>query len=488
MKVSRKLLVIAVAGALVAAAVPALALENEFHGLFRLNYINSNFNRSTTTLIPVEDGYYHPADLPKDAPTANLFEQRARLMYIAKLSDNYKFVAQFELDYAYWGNSSYTVGRNQGGAIGADTVNFETKNLYLDINIPSTPVNLKLGMMPYTDSYKGTIFDADMAGVLASTTLDKWGLSLGYFRFDDTAGGTEVPGKDVRDMLSMDVKYTFNKEFRLGGTYYYFMDQRDYEISQAVPAEYTTQNIPGVGDVLVQVSPAIAAVNGRRDFSYSVLGLNGEAVFGPVTVDGFVMYQFGNLDRTNVKQNLSAFAANLGSRIKAGPGTARAEFMYSSGSSRPDTDSTNHAFQVVQGESWYGNNEMVLLTRDKYAMTTDNAFFYDIVNRQQGMIMGSIGYELPLTSKLTTNANLGFAGVATRLADRSDQNLGSKVSSSQFLGTEFNAELNYKLNDSIFVATRGGIVFLGDYYKNVAQGGATPDNPYDFKILLSMSF
>lgn len=36
-------------GVTAAATTPALALENEFHGLFSARYINSNFNGTSTT-------------------------------------------------------------------------------------------------------------------------------------------------------------------------------------------------------------------------------------------------------------------------------------------------------------------------------------------------------------------------------------------------------------------------------------------------------
>ena len=84
------------------------------------------------------DGSYQSWKAPKNTYSANFIEQRARLQYIAKANADLKLVTQFELDYTYWGNSSYTTGRNQGGAIGADTVNIETKNIYLDANPSQT--------------------------------------------------------------------------------------------------------------------------------------------------------------------------------------------------------------------------------------------------------------------------------------------------------------------------------------------------------------
>ena len=99
----------------------------------------TNFNNTAVT----KDFAYNPDGLPADPGTASFFEQRVRLGYAAKFDDRLKFVSKFEIDYAYYGDSSYGVGANEGAAVGADQVNLETKNLYLDFTCPITGVNAK---------------------------------------------------------------------------------------------------------------------------------------------------------------------------------------------------------------------------------------------------------------------------------------------------------------------------------------------------------
>lgn len=162
----KKVLAVSAACALTAAtAVPALALENEFHGMFRVFGTMSNFNDGGSgRLLPTD------ATTGRDPKTRSFVEQRARLMYIAKANDDLKLVTHFEID-SRWGDNSYANGRNSGGAIGADTVNLETKNVYLDFNIPSTPMNFKVGIQPLVDSYKGVFFNTDVAAALATAKL-----------------------------------------------------------------------------------------------------------------------------------------------------------------------------------------------------------------------------------------------------------------------------------------------------------------------------
>ena len=195
-------------------ATTACAFENEFHGMFSARYINSNFNRTATTDYGPGDGSYDPAGKNKNNYVANFVEQRARLQYIAKANADLKLVTHFELDYSYWGNSSFGfdattgkggVGRNGGGALGADTVNFETKSVYLDAN-PVKNLNMKLGMMPNNDSFKGIVFDADMAGLLLSSSYGKFSPSMGVFRFADSGNATDaVLGHKTSDMIMLEV-------------------------------------------------------------------------------------------------------------------------------------------------------------------------------------------------------------------------------------------------------------------------------------------
>lgn len=472
MKRSKVLAALTALGLTAAATVPAMALENEFHGMFQAQYINSNFNGTFNTAFPSNiaagfspvtyggDSQYVPFDKPKHVYSANFIEQRARLAYTAKASSDLKLVTQFELDYAYWGNSSYTTGRNQGGAVGADTVNIETKNIYLDANI-FKDVNMRLGMMPYNDSFKSIMFDADMAGIAFSSSYNKFTPTIGFFRFNDTGASKDNSlglGHMTNDLFVLDGKYEVSKDLRVGAAYYFFRN------NSFVPNTTT-----------VDISEF------QQDVKIHTLGLNAEYASGPLTLNGFGILQAGTVNT----RSTTAYALNAGAKYKVGPGKAHAEFLYVSG----DSGTTGHsnAFYAVFGngftaEHGYYDNEMVILGRDKNAMTTDNSIIATAGNFGQGQIGGYIGYELPLSDRLTTAANAGFAAVAK------DNGAFGKAHKSNYLGTEINAEANYKLLENLTGGVRVAYVFLGDYYKGVALNGETPVNPYDAKIIFKYSF
>ena len=456
------------------AATTACAFENEFHGMFAARYINSNFNGTDTTSFGIDnaaryggDGQYVPGGKPKKTYSANFIEQRARLQYIAKASADLKLVTQFEIDYTYWGNSAYTTGRNQGGAVGSDTVNFETKHIYLDAN-PYKNVNMKLGMMPYNDAFKGVLFDADMAGIAFSSSYNKVTPSIGYFRFNDTGvNQDQVLGHLTNDMFLLDGKYEVNKNLKVGAAYYFFRNN----------AITTNAN-----DVSLPLT--------EQDVKISNFGLNAEYTNGPLTLNGFGILQAGTANN----RNTTAWALNSGAKYKTGPGTARVEFLYVSG----DNNVTGHsnAFYSVfsnanYSEHGYYDNEMVILGRDKNAYTTDNSIIFSAGNQGQGQIGGYIGYDLPISPKLTTAFNAGFAAVAKsnnfKPVIYQNRVATTRRNSSNYLGTEVNAEATYVLLDGLTVGARAAYVVLGDYYDNVASNG-TPVNPYDFKLMFKYAF
>jgi hypothetical protein len=465
-----------------AAATTASALENEFHGLYSARYINSNFNGTQLTGLrdPIDplnpqvipppgpqryggNGQYEPGGLLKKQYVANFVEQRARLQYIAKANADLKLVTHFELDYVYWGNSSYATGRNQGGAIGADSVNLETKSIYLDAN-PCKNLNMKLGMMPNNDAFKGVMFDTDMAGLLFSSSYGKFTPSLGVFRFADSglASRDNVIGHKTADMLMLDGKFAPSKDLKVGGAYYLFSDN---------------SNVAGGFS-----GPVV-------DIKMNVLGANAEITGGPLTLNGFAIFETGTVNQ----RKTNAYAGNVGAKLKVGPGTARTEFLYISGDDKTTGDSS--AFYAVTGqlnaEHGYYDNEMVILGRDKNAYTTDNAIIFSSNNKNQGTIGGYIGYDLPINARLTTAFNAGFAAVAKENASKpsiyANGARTARVNDSNYLGTEINAEVNYQLMEGLSTSFRAAYVVLGGYYKDVALNG-TPENPYDAKLIFKYTF
>jgi hypothetical protein len=448
MKSSKVLAALVTMGLATAAATPALALENQFSGSFTAFYDLSNYGN-----------FYGQKDPLKNAPDENSFVQRARLGYTAKASESVKLVTKFELDYKYWGNSSYTTGRNTGGAIGADSINIETKNIYLELAYPN--LNTKIGMQGVTDAFKGTIFDADMAGVLLGHDYKNASVGAGFFRWSDSA--SVGLGKKTYDMIMLDAKYNLNKDIKVGAAYYYISDDRpnaDTITPVGVPSGFTANGDPIYASVTTTANPANAA-------KVHTLGLNAEGVFGPLTVNGFALSQFGDLSAT---QKAKGYELNAGAKLNLGAaGTVRCELLYAPGGK----NTVYAADGGYEGGAFY-DNEMIILGRDKNAFTNDAAIVFNVSNNNQGVFFGSAGYDYTFNDKLSASANLGSAWVSDNINNKG---------TGDHLGTEINAETNYKLTPAVTLGARAGYVILGDYYDN-----SNADNPYDIKLIAKYAF
>jgi hypothetical protein len=472
MKCNKKLLAVAAAGALtVATAVPALALENEIHGSFTSFYDLSNFSAVGNDGFE-QGGSENATGLQKKAPTENYFVQRVRLNYNAKASDQVKLVTKFEMDYSFWGNSNFAVKRNSGGGIGADSVQIETKNLYLELNYPA--VNAKIGMQGYNDSFKGVLFDDDMAGVLLSHSYSNASVSAGYFRFLDNGA---VIGKNDFDMISLDGKYDVSKNFKVGAAYYYITDNRSNGTTTTPSAAPIAQDASG-NPIYSTGTTFTTTDNASNGVKIHNVGLNAEGNVGPVALSGFALFQFGDRSETqlfdqSVTRGAHGYALNLSAKLPIAASTLRSDFFYVSGGHKTGFYVPGTATAGTHGGALY-DTEMIMLHRDKNAKTIDQALVNDVNNYNQGLIIGTIGFDHPCTDKITSSVNAGFAAVASNLNHKG---------SSDYIGTELNLESNYKLTPNVTLGVRGGYVFLGDFFK-----GTNADNPYDMKIIANYAF
>ncbi len=112
----------------------AFAMEHEFNGMLRIKEDFTNYDQAGGNDASGIRKLY------RTNPSHSFFytEQRARLKYTGTFSENVKLVTQFEID-SRWGDSSQFVARNQGGAMEADSINLETKNVYMEFTVPTLP-------------------------------------------------------------------------------------------------------------------------------------------------------------------------------------------------------------------------------------------------------------------------------------------------------------------------------------------------------------
>ncbi len=460
-------------GALAAVSVPAFALENEFHGMYRLRGMMSNYTNSG-------GGALHAGTAADPAPTMTVFEQRARLQYIAKASDDLKLVTHFEID-SSWGDTAYNNGRGLGGGMAADTVNLETKNVFLDFNCPLTGANVKAGIQPISDAYKGTFIIDDMGGIIAAKKFGAATATAGFFRLQDygavtpsaTPGVTANPiGRKNLDLYLLDGKFAVSKDLTVGGSYYLVNKDDLYN------AGYL-----------------------------HMVGANAAAKFGIITADAFLAYQWGDaldsskaISTTTGTRDLSAYAAQVAVKADLGAaGAIRANVLYLTGDNNKDPHNSD-AWQSVdsyagaaagakQSSASYYDSKMMLLMRNVVNMDTDKALVQFNNNNNRGLTLFTLGYDIKFNDKLAASANVGYAAASKK------QGIGAAADVSASIGTEVNAQVDYKMFSNLTASLQLAYVFLGEgmnstttTQKRLPGGVANADDPYLTALMLNYTF
>jgi hypothetical protein len=476
MSFKRTVAIVAAAGALAAVAVPAMAFENEFHGIYNLKGFMSNVENGGTTNID-------PTGLHKDNKAYNFTEQRARIQYIAKASDDLKLVTQFELDakfggdrtgkYQSGGTTSTATGglsaNSDAGIADADGISIETKHVYLDFNL-GKDINFKTGIQPIKDSVKGIFFDEDAAGIMSTTKAGPATIGLGFFRLATEtsliAASTLTPyysntsqiGHANKDLFILDGKFAISKDIKVGAAYYLLSD-------------YT----------------ALATTVHMAD-------VNAEAKIGPATVSGFFAAQTGYTRTATIHHALSGYAANVAAKVAVGPGTLKAAFLFTSGDGK--TTNGNDTQWQNSGVVTYAEGGMFLLARTGVGGTTNDRTIIGTTGAgQKGVWLYTLGFDAAITPKLYANANLGMAWAAKNLGAPGDRNVagtatnGGTANATNYIGTELNLETGYKLYDNLTAKIQLAYVILGGYYKGSATGVVgDPENLYTTRVGLSYAF
>ncbi|KAA0891724.1 histidine kinase [Oryzomonas rubra] len=500
MSIKKRILAVAAASALGAmAAVPAMAFENEFHGNYTLKYFLDNYENGSggTILSPSTSGATNHYVAPTTGNTTqnlrpnNYFEQRARLFYTAKANDDLKLVTGFEIDSVWGDRAQGATFRNSGAALESDAVNLETKWVYLQFKIPSTPTTVTAGVQPFKDNIKGIFADFDAAGVVTATKLDNATVVAGYFRgYDGAYSGsgvdnnitkTNVLGYQDLHIGTVAVKYALSKDANVGLDYYIYDDSR--------------------------------GTLSTSDIMLHTFGLYGDAKVGPVALSGFVAYQGGvlkNLSGTADSAYLNALAYNVAAKVAVGPGTLRTALLFTSGNSNNTgkhltgwvgtAQSQNATWAGNSGTCSYNESGMMLLNRNAASQgtTTDYGIAYNTGNgttpvNAQGMYLYTLGYDINVTPKAFVNTNLGLLWAAhTNSLKPYDKKTGL-ANATNFQGTEINVEAGYKMYDNLTAKIQAAYVVLGGYYNGSSTIGTAaaphdPDNPYTARVVLSYAF
>jgi hypothetical protein len=448
MSLKKTVAILAAAGALAAISVPAMAFENEFHGLYNFNFTGSNFQDGGS-------GDFSPAGKNSKVRMANFFDQRARLQYIAKASDDLKLVTHFELD-SRWGTGR-TNTPNSGGTLDTDTITLETKHVYLDFNLGSN-FNTKIGLQAYKDSIKGLFIDADLPAVVTTTKMGAYTLGVGFGRIADD--GTQALGQNAKDLFIMDNTFALGKDTKLGFSYYFLAD--------------------GAAQAAGGVATLLDTHTADQDILLNTFAFSGETKVGPLSLSGFAAMQAGHQKHTGPaasSKQLHGYAANVAAKAAVGPGTLKGALLFTSGNN--STNTAHYKGWITSSVNTYNEGGMMILARNTLQSPTTNDRY--IRRNVTNIALLTAGYDANLTDKVFLNGNVGFGW--TPASGEIAKN------ASDFMGTEINLETGYKVSPNLTLKTTAAYMILGGLYNKAdITGTKDPENPYSLRLHAQFKF
>ena len=444
----RKVLMVVFAVVLVAAfALPAMA-DTQVSGYYRAKGYISNFKRlGAASVNPDPDNI---------ETTSSYVEQRIR----AKFSfgeENVKAVWFAELDPNFGIGNFQNGTRNQGGALGADSIDLETKNLYVWFKVPNTTWDFTVGLQNVSDSYAGVLFGyADMAGVFANFKFEPVAIRLGWAKWFEG----DVQEADDADLYVAEAKFSPTKDVKLGINFYFVRD----------------------GDGGDDETPTVVQANSDKTYVY-IPGFDVTFKAGPATINAFFLYEFGTFESPGSPDiDIRGYAGDIRADLNLGPGKFFIEGLYVSGDDNPTDDKFESIFtagDLVGSQDYFSRPDMQILLSNLDDLSTNQPITTN-VNFQgsgRGIWFVGAGYSQKFTDKVSGKVGVGYMQVTEeRTGDR-----GSAV------GTEINANVNYNITKGLDFGLYGAYAFLGDFFD---QPSGSPDlvDPYDLHFRLNYSF
>jgi hypothetical protein len=417
-----------------ALTVPAWALETQFGGYFR-------FRGWTAQNMTGED--------QTEARDVTATDVRTRLYFTTIFHENLKFVNKFEMDTAF--GSQADKGTGNWGDIGADGVNIEIKQSYIDFNLG--PLNAKVGAQ-YAELARGFLFADDFSGIIATVNAGNFCLPLIWIKAYE--GGV---GKDMNDF---DVDYFgVNPIINAGPV----------KINPFFLYAYTEQmSVDNDGDGVSDYGWRKATAN---EMNLWYAGLNIDANFDAASIWLTGIYQGGDIDLGPV-QDFKAWMAGAGFSVNLPFGDVHGQAFYATG--QDSTSNDLETFWVPQGQSYYWAEIMGYgdIGDNYYANVSNNACADQIGN----IMAGNFGVTIKPMDKLSIKLDAWYAALA-------EDTVTSKGNEESYLGTEVDLKITIQLVQGLNLDIIGAYLFAGEA---TTLEVADEADPYEVGTRLSLSF
>jgi hypothetical protein len=379
--------------------------------------------------------------------------QRMRMYFNFIASENLKLVYKNEIDFQ-WGDSAFVNSRNDGGGRGGDSVNLETKNIYLEFMVPDTPVKATIGLQGIT-LHKGWFASDDFSAARFDMNFDPISITTYWAGLAGLERGDTDASDDWWQLVASGAYKAENMDARLSFAY----ERNPNDVAPASDLD---------SDDLFMV---MGEFNMSFDmFSFFVIGASN---FGEA--DGS-----GGTSATN--RNYDGYMANVGVNVALDMATIRAQVIFASGDDEGDFDDD---FQALNGQTFSWSE----LMSDGY--TYDNNPDNDQIggsNHPSNMYAVNVGADFKPTDTTTIKFDVYYIGmVEDRTVAGEDEDE---------IGLEVDARLTQKIYDSLSLTVIGAYLFAEDGYgvyngdpdAGAAQASGSGDDAFQVGVGLDYKF
>ncbi len=449
-------------------------------GDFRLRYIGSNIagadpDRDSTTYGGGESGGF-PTD---DGDTKSFFDTRLRLYWDFRPNELLRVHYRMEIgDIRFGGgvddgsdtggNLLPSFGPGSGGEVGADGVNVETKNIFLEFAIPAVKgLSFRGGIFGYGDRYDFNILADDLAGFQILYQRGDVSAHFVYLKFFE---GDTRENADDSDWFGVEGELRLNRSTRVASTFYFWAEKEN----EALDLDNPYQMWLG-GEITSQARSRL----------------------GPVLINGYAIYNqgegfFGRREGENHGWNFS-LSGDLRHRL----GTFGLQFQYITGEEGSKSlIETGGAKDEADISSWlsyynnmYGGPEIIsrgpiIDVGDGFNSKwgTGNGFFNGDYN---GRLLAIARSAIPVLPKLT----LHLVGAYDRAAE-------ANINGDHQRGFEFDLWAQWDILPKLWLRIGGGYYVTGEWWENnpdasfdgTGPGVPDPDNIWQFGTRLQYDF
>lgn len=211
-------------------------------GDFRLRSVYSNIAGAN------EEGGGESGGFPSDDnDVKSFFDTRLRLYWDFRPSELLRVHYRMEIGDVRFGggvdngsdvsgNLVPVIGPGSGGGVGADGVNIETKNIFLEFSIPLIRgLSFRGGILGYGDRYDFNILADDFAGLQLLYQRGDVAAHFVYFKFFE---GDTRNNADDSDWFGVDAQYQVSQSTSVAATFYYWIDQENRGNLNADPYQF----------------------------------------------------------------------------------------------------------------------------------------------------------------------------------------------------------------------------------------------------------